>query len=593
MCGITGELAFGGGRADPERVDRMSTAQAERGPDGDGLWHDGWAALGHRRLTVIDLSDQSAQPMVDEPSGLALVFNGCIYNYRELRRELAAHHRFRTDGDTEVVLRAYQHWGEEFVDHLIGMFACVLVDRRRGVAVLARDRLGIKPLYLARTGDGLRFASHLPALLAGGGIDTSLDPTGLHHYLSWHSIVPAPQTVLAGVEKLPAATIRVVSQDGRSRDRRYWQPAYERDPARGGWTDEEWTDAVASALRTAVARRTVADVPVGVLLSGGLDSSLIVALLAETAGDPVRTYSIGFEGVGAERGDEFRYSDAVAERFATEHTRLEIGSAGLASTVESTVAAMTEPMASHDLPGFFLLAEAVARDIKVVQSGQGADEVFAGYGYHASVAEASTDAAIEVLADVFFDHRHADLLRVTRTGAIPRDDVSRELAVAHFARHGVETALDAVLRLDTHLLMVDDPVKRLDCMTMAWGLEARVPFLDHELVELMASCPPELKLADGGKGPLKRLARRMLPTEVWDRPKGYFPVPALKTLDGSVLELAERALRPRHARIRTAVDGQWLDRMLDRPNDCFTPVGGNALWPFVVLELWLQEHGAG
>src|SRR5215207_5915198 len=306
MCGIAGELAFRGRRPDLDAVRRVSESQSRRGPDGAGFWSDGWAALAHRRLTIIDLSDAAAQPMIDQQRSLALVFNGCIYNYQELRAELAGDGPFTSTGDTEVALRAYARWGDAFVEHLVGMFALVIVDQDRGVAILARDRLGIKPLYLAVTASGLRFASHLPALLRGGGVDTSLDPVGLHNYLSWHSIVPAPHTVLAGVQKLPAATIRVIDAEGRQSDRRYWHPDYERDADRSEWTERDWEDAVEAALRTAVKRRLVADVPVGVLLSGGLDSSLLVALNADLSAEPPRTYSIGFEGDGRSDGNEFR-----------------------------------------------------------------------------------------------------------------------------------------------------------------------------------------------------------------------------------------------------------------------------------------------
>src|SRR4051794_20389436 len=281
MCGICGEIRFDGSVPDGAAVRGMTDAMTSRGPDSDGFWDDGPVALGHRRLAIIDLSDAGAQPMVDDSEQCAIVFNGCIYNHRELRRELErAGHRFRSASDTEVVLRAYQEWGEEFVEHLVGMFAFALVDRRTGRTILVRDRLGIKPLYLAEVSGGLRFASTVPALLAGGGIDTALDPVALHHYLSWHSIVPAPRTVLRGVRKLPPATVRTIERDGRARDRVYWRPPFAR--ATGAeWTVREWQEQLLAALRTAVDRRMVADVPVGVLLSGGVDSSLIVALLAE------------------------------------------------------------------------------------------------------------------------------------------------------------------------------------------------------------------------------------------------------------------------------------------------------------------------
>src|SRR5918998_14027 len=268
MCGISGEARFDGTPPDADAVTRMSEAMRSRGPDGEGLWSDGWVTLGHRRLTVIDLSDAGGQPMVREDLGLALIFNGCVYNYPELREELrGAGHTFHSTSDTEVILVAYAEWGEDFVHHLVGMFAVVLVDRARRRLVLARDRLGIKPLYLAETPTRLRFASTLPALVRGGDVDTGVDPVALHHYLSWHSIVPAPRTILRGIRKLPPATLRVVEADGRSREHVYWRPDYVRDPAHAGWDADDWRVAVGDALRTAVRRRLVSDVPVGVLLS--------------------------------------------------------------------------------------------------------------------------------------------------------------------------------------------------------------------------------------------------------------------------------------------------------------------------------------
>ncbi|MDQ2650789.1 MAG: N-acetylglutaminylglutamine amidotransferase, partial [Actinomycetota bacterium] len=496
MCGFAGELTLDGRAADVAAVARMNDLLRPRGPDGSGLWADDRAAVGHRRLSIIDLSDRAAQPMVDAELGLVLAFNGCIYNHRELRRELeGAGYRFFSSGDTEVVLKAYHHWGEHFVDHLVGMFACCVVERESGRAVLARDRLGIKPLYLAELDGRLRFASSLPSLLAGGGIDTDVDVAALHQHLTLHGIVPAPRSLLRGVSKLPPATVLVVDPDGGRRSRRYWEPAYERDGARSA---TEWEDAVAEALRTAVRRRLVADVPVGVLLSGGLDSSLIVALLAEAGQPGLQTFSIGFDHGGGEEGDEFRWSDLVAERYGTEHHRLRVPDGDVADALLGAVGAMSEPMASHDAVAFYLLSREVAEHVKVVQSGQGADEVFAGYWWHQPFAEVPRDRAAAVFNATFPDRQHADVLAALgpRFRAELRDDPSAAFVEEEVARPGAATSLDAIRRMDIERLMPDDPVKRVDNMTMAWSLEARVPFLDHELVELAATCPPELLLAE-------------------------------------------------------------------------------------------------
>ena len=394
MCGICGEIGTNG-PADVGAVARMNGTMEDRGPDGGGVWAQGPVALGHRRLRIIDLSECAAQPMTDPTLGLTVVFNGCIYNYPALREELsAAGYRFFSTSDTEVLLKAYHRWGEGFVERLKGMFAFCIVERDSGRAVLGRDRLGIKPLYLAETdGGALRFASTLPALLAGGGVDTSIDPVALHHYMMFHAVVPAPHTILKGVRRLAPATLMTVEPDGTRRTREYWNPDFDRDPAYEGMSSLDWEDAVLDALRTAVERRMVADVPVGVLLSGGLDSSIIVGLLAELGQRDIRTFSVGFEAVGGIEGDEFEFSDLVADHYGTDHHQLRISSEQMLPALEGAIAAMSEPMVSHDVVGFYLLSREVAKHVKVVQSGQGADEVFAGYDWYPPVGEAGPTTA--------------------------------------------------------------------------------------------------------------------------------------------------------------------------------------------------------
>ncbi len=592
MCGLSGELRFDRRPADVEAVARMTGRQASRGPDNAGMWAQGPAALGHRRLKVIDLSEHAAQPMVDSDLGLVVVFNGCIYNYPELRTELAAAgYRFFSTSDTEVILKAYHRWGDACVEHFFGMFAFAIFERDTGRLVLGRDRLGIKPLYLTQAPGCLRFASTLPALLAAGDVDTSIDLAALHHYLTFHSVVPAPRTILAGVRKLPPATVRTVEPDGRSRDRVYWEPSYTRHPDRAGWSATDWQDAVLATLRLAVQRRLVADVPVGVLLSGGLDSSLIVGLLAEAGQRGLATFSIGFEAVNGEQGDEFAYSDIVARHFDTDHHRIAVGTGQLLPTLERAVGAMSEPMVSHDAVAFYLLSQEVARHLKVVQSGQGADEVFAGYHWYPPMMEAGPGEALDAYTAAFCDRSHSEMADLVEPQYLAAADESRNLVAAHFDRPGAEVAADKALRLDTEVMLVDDPVKRVDNMTMAWGLEARVPFLDHEVVELAASCPPELKVAQGGKGVLKDAARPVIPAEVIDRPKGYFPVPALKHLQGPYLDLVRDALEAPAAKERGLFRRDQVDRLLAAPNEELTPLRGNKLWQLGLLELWLQEHG--
>ncbi|MFC6085540.1 N-acetylglutaminylglutamine amidotransferase [Sphaerisporangium aureirubrum] len=591
MCGLTGEIRFDGHAADIAAVARMTDAMTRRGPDGVGTWSSGPVALGHRRLKIIDLSERGAQPMVDTDAGLAGVFNGCLYNYRELREELLREgYRFFSTSDTEVLLKSYRHWGARCVDRFKGMFAFAVAERATGRLVLGRDRLGIKPLYVTRDADRLRFASALPALLAGGGVSTDIDRVALHHYMTFHSVVPSPRTILSGVEKLPPATVRTIEPDGTTRDERYWWPPFTR-PDGPGASPADWRDAVREALRVAVRRRTVADVPVGVLLSGGLDSSLIVALLADEGQRDITTFSVGFNSAGGESGDEFAYSDMIAHRFGTDHHRIMVDDLRLLPSLGDAVGAMSEPMVSHDCVAFYLLSEEVSKYVKVVQSGQGADEVFAGYDWYPPLEHVARHDVAEAYAKVFFDRPHEDVTAILRPEYRAGEDVSAAYARDHLGAPGAETALDAALRLDTTVMLVDDPVKRVDNMTMAFGLEARTPFLDHELVELAASCPPELKLAHGGKGVLKEAARGLVPDEVIDRPKGYFPVPAIRHIHGPFLELVRDALTSPAARSRGLFQPAVVEKLLAAPDAHRTTLGANALWQLGLLELWLQAQG--
>jgi asparagine synthase (glutamine-hydrolysing) len=592
VCGFAGEHR-GGGRPDVAAVERMAATMGARGPDGAGSWSGGPVALSHRRLKIIDLSELGSQPLVDPAAGRTVAFNGCIYNHRELRAELEAEgHRFFSTSDTEVIAKAHASWGDRCVERFMGMFAFAIVEWQTGRLVLARDRLGIKPLYLAEADGALRFGSTLPGLLAGGGIDTSLDPVALHHYLSWHGVVPAPHTILRGVRKLAPATILAIEPDGRRSEERYWSAAHARRPEHAGWDEHDWQDALLDALRTAVDRRMVADVPVGVLLSGGLDSSLIVALLAEAGQNGLETFSIGFDSGGGRDGDEFRWSDLVAREYATEHHRIHVATSRMVPALAGAVDAMSEPMVSHDCVAFYLLAEEVSRSCKVVQSGQGADEVLAGYSWYQEVAaNGGSGLGADAYADAFFDRPHAELAEVLEPEHLADADVSRAFADAHFARPEADEPVDRALRLDTEVMLVDDPVKRVDNMTMAWGLEARVPFLDHEFVELAAACPPRLKLAHGGKGVLKDAARRVLPGAVIDRPKGYFPVPALSTLDGEALELVRDVMASPQARGRGLFRRPYVEKLLAQPHAHETTLEGSKLWQVALLELWLQRHG--
>jgi asparagine synthase (glutamine-hydrolysing) len=566
----------------------MGDVLRARGPDASGGFTQGTVAFAHRRLSILDLTSASQQPMVDPGLGLAIVFNGCIYNFRELRRELQEKgYSFFSEGDTEVILKAYHAWGPRCVERFYGMFAFAIWERDSGRVVLARDRLGIKPLYFADNGKTLRFASSLPALLAGGDVDTDIDPVALHHYMSFHAVVPAPLTILKGVRKLPPATILTVEPDGTRREEIYWELAVGERPEDHHLSEEDWRDLVLETLRTAVKRRLVSDVPVGVLLSGGLDSSIVVALLAMMGQTGLKTFSIGFESVGGEEGNEFKYSDIIAARFETEHHRIHVDSSRALPALQGVVAAMSEPMVSHDAIGFYLLSEEVSKHVRVVQSGQGADEIFGGYHWYPPMMQSNDP--VSDYARVFFDRGH-DEMREALSPRFLDGDVSRAFVERHFARPGAPRPIDKALRIDTEVMLVDDPVKRVDNMTMAWGLEARVPFLDHDLVELAGRVPAELKVREGGKYILKEAGRLVVPSEVIDRPKGYFPVPALKYLRGDFLTLVRDVLNQPAARERDLFRRGYVDKLLADPEGHMTPLRGSKLWQVALLEFWLQTH---
>ncbi len=587
MCGIAGEFRFDGKPADADVVRRMTAVQASRGPDADGLVSSGPVALGHRRLRIIDLSDRAAQPMADEALGLTLVFNGCVYNYRELREELRLlGYRFRSTSDTEVVLKSYHAWGSACVERFNGMFAFAIADGRDGSLFLARDRLGIKPMYLHHGNGFIRFASTLPALTSVVDGSLSIDPEGLHHYMSFHSVVPAPLTILREIRKLPPATWRRIGASGSEIEHCFWQPDYRRN-GNGGASFSEWRESVLESLNTAVTRRMVADVPVGVLLSGGLDSSLIVGLLAKNGATGLNTFSVGFEDRGGESGNEFRYSDIVAAEFGTRHHKIQVDSTELTRHLPDCFEAMSEPMVSHDNIGFYLLSREVSRHVKVVQSGQGADEVFGGYHWYPPMLDSK--APVPDYLEAFRDRDHLEMQQALDPEFCAQD-VSQAFVQAHFRSAAADDSADKAMHLDTTVMLVEDPVKRVDNMTMAFGLEARVPFLDHEVVEQAAKIPPEFKISNGGKHVLKEAARAVIPAEVIDRPKGYFPVPALKYLDGPVLEYVKDHVNSQAATERGLFRRPYLDMLLDAPTEHITPLRGSKLWQVAALEIWLQTH---
>ena len=589
MCGLFGALSFDGNAISSEHAQSMSARVARRGPDDKGEFYDGPVMLGHRRLSIIDLSPAGHQPMHDHSRRYSIVFNGTIYNYPELREDLIGKgYRFNSHSDTEVIVNAYACWGEDCVERLHGMFAFAIWDGQRQSLFLARDRMGIKPLYYALAPGGFYFASNPQALLATGLFASEIDPVGLHHQLSLHAVIPAPRTLIKSIRKCRPAYSMKITPDGKLSEQRYWSLLAKRPAA--PMSADEWNDAIHDSLMQAVKKRlTIADVPVGVLLSGGLDSSLLVALLAEAGQHDLRTFSIGFEDQPEERGNEFEFSDPVAERYATDHHKFLIPNDEVLTRLPEAVEAMAEPMFGQDAVAFYLLSEQVSKSVKVVQSGQGADEVFAGYFWYGQMAAAPAESRLQRFSERYVDRDHDEFCE-TVTAAYRGEDYTSQLIEENLNTDQADSFIDAVLRFDITTLIVDDPVKRVDNMTMAWGLEARVPFLDHQLVELAASCPPELKLKHQGKGVLKEIARGRIPDAVIDRPKGYFPMPALKYVRGDFFQFMADTLNSQRSLERGLFNRDYIDRLLAEPEQHFTRLNGSKLWHSALLEYWLQQH---
>ena len=588
MCGICGELRLDGNTSDPKTINRMLVPLRRRGPNHEGRFFSTVIGLGHRRLSIIDLTERANQPMTDTLSALSIVFNGTIYNYPQLREQLAQlGHSFTSTGDTEVILKAYAEWGKQCVEKLIGMFAFAIWDANRQELFLARDRLGIKPLYFALTGKFFRFASNSQALFAAGGIDAEIDAAGLHHHLTLHAVVPAPTTIIKGLRKLPPAHCMTINAQGQHSIDRYWQLHADKTDALK--SEQEWQHDIQAALYLAIERRLrIADVPVGVLLSGGLDSSLLVGLLAQAGTRYIQTYSVGFEDQSEEHGNEFDYSDSVAERFATDHHRFHIKNTEVLERLPEAMEQMAEPMVGQDAIAFYLLAEQVSQHISVVQSGQGADEVFGGYFWYPQM-QAESSFSVESFAKHYFDRSHAEMRETLSNNFIDDDFTSRHVTQLLHESNASEF-INAILHMDVTTLVVDDPVKRVDNMTMAYGLEARVPFLDHELVELAMQMPVKYKLADNGKYMLKKIARGLLPDKVIDRKKGYFPVPALKYVRGEFLGFMHEILNSDKCRQRGLFQRDYVDKVLKNPESHMTPLNGSKLWHLALLELWLQRN---
>jgi len=585
MCGICGQFRFDGNEVSSKSLDNMMIKLARRGPDSSGQWISQNIGFGHQRLSIIDLSNYGSQPMIDEKLNLTLVFNGTIYNYKSLRSQLSNKgYKFFSHSDTEVIIKAYHFWGENCLEHLDGMFAFAIWDSSNQKLFVARDRMGIKPLYFNSTSKTFTFASNSQALLIQD-LDRSINPKALQQQLSLHGVVPAPNTIINGIKKLKPGTFMTLDSKGHIKEKTYWMPNANR-PDRIV-SNEEYIEKTHELLTASVTKRmNASDVPIGVLLSGGLDSSLIVALLKEAGHERIRTFSIGFDDIDDEAGSEFEYSDQIVTRFDTEHKKYKVSNDDVLPRLSEAVMNMAEPMVGQDAVAFYLLSEQVSKHTKVVLSGQGADEAFAGYFWYPRMAEEHGDE-IHRFSKHYIDRPHKEYLQ-TVASKYHGDNHTHNWLNKEFTKPGADSFIDKVFRTDMTRLIVDDPVKRVDNMTMAWGLEARVPFMDTELVEWALCIPPALKMREEGKYPLKKISRGLLPNSVIDRKKGYFPMPALKYIQGEFLEFMSDILLSNACRNRGIFDELYVKKVIDSPREYMTALNGSRLWHLALLEYWMQ-----
>jgi asparagine synthase (glutamine-hydrolysing) len=621
VCGIAGIFEYADRTAvDPTVLARMTDAIRHRGPDGDGAYVAGPVGLGIRRLSIIDV-EGGTQPMTGESGDVVVVYNGEIYNARLLADGLRrAGHRLLTECDTEVVPHLYEDQGPALVDSLRGMFAFALWDRQRGLLMLGRDRLGIKPLYYADDGHRLVFGSEVKALLEHPSVTASLDHTALSQYLSL-KYVPAPRTLFDGVRALPPGCM-LLCDAGGVRVRRWWDlDVRPRGPVR---SDAQYTDEFAEVLRESVRVHLRSDVPFGAFLSGGLDSSLVVALMSEVLPEPVRTFSVGFDADGRQVG-ELPYASLVADRFSTKHESLVMTGDDFVSAAPRAVASLDQPIGDVAAVPMMMLSELAARDVKMVLSGEGGDELFAGYARYAGEQAApflrplppalraralgsaarrarnprhrialhalsKTDELERIVAwfPLFDDAAKRRLLSPDLSAALPGDEAEAPLAAALERRRGPD-ALSRMLYYDTTLWLPDDLLARGDKMSMAASLELRVPLLDHHVVEFAAGLPSRLKLRRlTRKVLLRRVGRDLVPQQVLDRRKEGFPVPAASWFRGEARPLVTDLLAPEAVRRRGLFDPGEVSRLLDA-HLTWRRDHSRELWGLVALELWCRR----
>ena len=623
MCGIHGFYQLDGTAAPREWLARMGDVTTHRGPDDSGAHADGRCAIGMRRLSIIDLSG-GHQPLANHDKTLVVVCNGEIYNFRELRSELQAQgHHFRTESDSEVVLHGYAQWGERFVEHLNGMFGFAIWDARQQTLLVGRDRLGVKPIYWFDDGKRVAFASEAKSLLELPGVTREVDPMALAAYLEL-GYVPSPLSMFRGIRKLPIASILKVAPDGVS-VRSYWQPPTTVDTS---VSPVDWARRVRVQIEESVRMQMVSDVPIGAFLSGGVDSSAVLAFMTKHSSAPVKTYSIGFDGGAAERFyNELDNAREVSALFGTDHHEILV-KPDVVRLLPKLLWHMDEPIADSAFVTTYLVAEFARRDVKVILSGVGGDELFGGYrrylGEHymryVNWLPQPAKRGAAWLADLLPSDRHSKWLNYSRlaknflgaaaspfaeryrayvgvysaeeAAAMLRQPPGRRLdAIAEsFARVGGEDALARMFAVDASTQMPDDLLMLTDKMTMATSLECRVPLLDHQLVELAAAVPASVKVAGGElKSLMKKALADVLPPQVLYRPTRGFGAPMGAWLKGALAEMLESTLSRESIEARGLLHAAPVAKLIadHRANRVD---GTDKLLALLNLEIWCRVY---
>ena len=617
MCGICGIAQIGGPKrtlVDRDVIVRMTDVMTHRGPNDRGLYTAPGIALGVRRLSIVDV-DGGHQPFANEFERVWAIQNGELYNHDSVRSELVARgHRFRSRCDTEILPHLYEEVGVELPTRLRGKFGLAVWDASEGRTLVARDRVGVKPVYYAVVDDRVVFASELKSILASGIVDLELDLEAIDTYLTL-GYFPAPMTPLANVRKLLPGHRLVI--DDELRIEQYWE--FPLPAPRPELTEPVAAERLLETLEEAVRLRLMSDVPLGAMLSGGLDSSLLVALMARNMSDPVETFSVGFaeDDVRSELGD----AALVANALGTKHHELELSMRDSAVELEDLVWALDEPLADLSALGFLALSELAARHVTVAIAGQGADELFGGYPRHwrAGLVEraqvvprplarfgaarlgsgrygrfanaiAATDPAHRYLSlrTPFFDPETR--ARIVRDPLRPDDSRAREV-VGSYGKDVRGGARAETMYLDSRLGLVDDMLHYSDRVSMAHSLEVRVPFLDHEVVELAATIPVDLKVhGRTTKYLVKQIARGLVPDAIIDKPKtGFFNAAVSSWLQYQLSGRASDFLLSDRAAYREFLDGDAVRGIVDATRTGRSSVRGDSLFALLVLEVWLTS----